>query len=532
MAFAWLPAKGATGTILADPGGPAAALPALPIIVESLGPVLDRQNLLVVEPRGQGKSSPLLCPDIDLNVQSTIAACATLLGPRTQFFTTDQTVADLDAVRQALGVPRVSFYGNSYGTVFAQAYATRFPASTAAVFLDSVVLTTRAGYTDWGMRMRLSNLDLVCDASVACRRLPGTPSGIFTRLVKTLRAHPDPEAPIATLAALGQYASQPVIGREIVAAAAAYLGGDPLPLRRLATEAGSAPYPPLKGAHWAGYLAYVCGDGAFPFDKAASPAERDRQLRAFYAKERPAWPFTLAELGGSTLYDFCVNWPTPRQSPPVRPGSTYPAVPALTVAGDFDTHTPAEVAALTSRFPKSTFSQVRYGVHSMAWSEGCVREGMRAFLAAPAHPATDPRCDLENYKAVGSFPVSAKDVAPVRSAALSRAERTLVAGLYATADDALARRNPLASLHARMTTEAGLRGGRVDFDDNNNVIRLHAAKLAGDLPVTGTITLGAKVSAELVTGGRTVKLSWTPFLAKDRITLSGSLNGRAFTAVT
>ncbi|WP_406319975.1 hypothetical protein OHA77_35265 [Streptosporangium sp. NBC_01639] len=41
----------------------------MPIVEEALGPMLDRQNLLVVELRGLGKSTPLLCPGLDLNVR-------------------------------------------------------------------------------------------------------------------------------------------------------------------------------------------------------------------------------------------------------------------------------------------------------------------------------------------------------------------------------------------------------------------------------------------------------------------------------
>lgn len=101
VAFVWLPAKNAVGTVLANPGGPASALPAMPIMEEALGPVLDRHNLLVVEPRGFGASTPLRCPGLDLNVQATIGACAELLGPRARYFTTDQAVADMNAARSA-----------------------------------------------------------------------------------------------------------------------------------------------------------------------------------------------------------------------------------------------------------------------------------------------------------------------------------------------------------------------------------------------------------------------------------------------
>lgn len=150
VGFAWVPrsdtTRPATGAILANPGGPAAAIAAVPGLEQVLGPVLERRNLLVVEPRGFEASSPLRCPGLDLYDDASIAACAEALGPRVQYFASDQIVADMDAARAALGVQKVSFYGNSYGSVFAHGYATRFPDHTEAVFFDSVVRIGDDGY--------------------------------------------------------------------------------------------------------------------------------------------------------------------------------------------------------------------------------------------------------------------------------------------------------------------------------------------------------------------------------------------------
>ncbi|WP_248963522.1 alpha/beta hydrolase [Sphaerisporangium perillae] len=541
VAFAWSPRKDAIGTILANPGGPAPALPVIPIIEEALGPVLDRQNLLVVEPRGLGESTPLLCPGLDLNVPKTIGECAAHLGPRVQYFTTDQAVADMNAVRQALGVSKVTFYGNSYGTLLAQAYATRHAESTAAVFLDSTMVTTREGYATWPVRTRLDLLDLVCESSRACRALPGTPGGTWTRLVARLRAHPDGKVPFTALAAVGASLFQPVFGREANAAASAYLQGDRAPLHRLAQAVGTSPTPPLEGAQWAGYLAYLCGDGAFPFDRDASPAERSRQLNRYYLEERPLKPFTVTELGGKTRLEFCVNWPTPRHSPPVPLNAEHPPVPVLAVGGDFDTNSPAEVAEEVRRFPNSTFIRVRFGSHSLAWGDQpvdqCVRSVMRSFLAAPSRPVPPGPCSAENYRAAGAFPQSAKEVMPIRASVLTREERRLVGATFATVEDACTRRNPYSLVHSLLKTEPGLRGGRLDFDDKAGTIALEKVRFVGDLTVSGHIHLEGSGKADaqlLITGadGRPheVRLSWSAFLAQEHPPVSGTFDGRVFSS--
>ncbi|WP_326823858.1 alpha/beta hydrolase [Streptosporangium sp. NBC_01756] len=541
VAFAWLPRKDAIGTILANPGGPAPALPDMPIVEEALGPVLDRQNLLVVEPRGLGKSTPLLCPGLDLNVPKTIGECAAQLGPRVRYFTADQAVADMNAVRQALGVSKVTFYGNSYGTLFAQAYATRHAGSTAAVFLDSTMVTTPEGYATWPLRTRLDSLDLVCASSRACRALPGTPGGTWTRLVARLRAHPDQKVPLTALAAVGASLFQPVFGREANAAASAYLQGDRAPLHRLARAVGASPAPPLEGAQWAGYLAYRCGDGASPFDRDASPAERSRQLKRYYLEERPLKPFTVTELGGKTPLEFCVNWPTPRHSPPVPSNAEYPPVPVLAVGGDFDTNSPAEVAEGVRRFPDSTFVRVHFGGHSLAWGDRpvnrCVRSVMRSFLAAPSHPVPPMRCSAENYRAAGAFPQSVEEVTPIRASGLSGEERRLVGAAFATVEDASTRRNPYSSVHSLLKTEPGLRGGRLDFDDKVGTISLEKVRFVDDLTVSGRIRLegSGKATAQLLVTGadrgpHKIRLSWSAFLAQERPPVSGTFDGRVFSS--
>lgn len=177
VAFAWLPRRDvgrpATGTVVANPGGPRQALDAIEPITAALGPVLDRQNLLVVEPRGFGRSTTLSCPGVNLDDPASIRACAVSLGERAVHFGTAQAAEDIDAVRRTLGVGPVSFYGNSYGTLLGHAYAARHPDAVRAVFLDSVVGAGRDGYST------LLAIDQVDDGldnlEVACAPSPDLP---------------------------------------------------------------------------------------------------------------------------------------------------------------------------------------------------------------------------------------------------------------------------------------------------------------------------------------------------------------------
>jgi pimeloyl-ACP methyl ester carboxylesterase len=150
-----------------------------------------------------------------LERQETVTACAARLGPRAGFFTADQAVADMDAVRQALGVPKVTFYGISYGTVFAQAYAARYPGHLSGVLLDSVMPTDKGGHVARPIRTETDPLGVACLPSPACRRLPGDPADALSRLVGHLRAHPDPQVRALSLMSLTNSLYLPMVGREV-----------------------------------------------------------------------------------------------------------------------------------------------------------------------------------------------------------------------------------------------------------------------------------------------------------------------------
>src|SRR4051812_45459894 len=70
---------------------------------------------------------------------AAVRACAAKLGDRRQFFGTDDVVADIDALRRALGVDRIALDGVSYGTYVGERYALAHPGHVSKLVLDSVV---------------------------------------------------------------------------------------------------------------------------------------------------------------------------------------------------------------------------------------------------------------------------------------------------------------------------------------------------------------------------------------------------------
>ncbi|RZQ60717.1 alpha/beta fold hydrolase [Amycolatopsis suaedae] len=562
VAFAWFPrrdrSKPAEGTVLAVSGGPAPALPMAEVYQRALGPVLDRQDLLMIDPRGLGQSSPLLCPGLDLAVQGTIAECGRTLGQRVGYFGTDQAVADFDAVRAALGVERVSVYGTSYGTVWGHAYAVRFPSRVRSVLLDSVVRFGDDGYVRWPLGRPvwpgMENLDAVCRPSRDCRALPGTPPRVWGELVERLRSVPDRAVPLAALLRVPQATVEPAVGAEVNAAAVAYLAGDPLPLRRLVRTfvqvggrehggggggGGGGPDPSA-----AGYLAYLCADAAYPYDRAAAPERKRRQLAEAYATQRPFRPFTADEVQAATggdQHQWCVDWPTSRPSPPLPAGAVYPAVPMLAVGGELDVATTgADAEAMARRFPRGRAVVVPFGGHNPAlgpaagmtgpyWA--CAQEVVRGFLTDPQRPVE--RCSAANYRASGGFARRATqvrgDVAGVRGA-----DRRLVAATVATAADAAARRNPNGAMTGRLTGEPGLRGGRLTLPAPGRA-DLDQVRYVEDVAVSGSVTIdpGGTARADLTAVGpdghsRALTLTWEAFRHGGPAEATGTLDARPF----
>src|ERR1700710_1445251 len=112
--------------IVALAGGPGqAAIPFAQDFTELLGPVAATRDLIVYDQRGVGQSHPLSCHAFEHSRSSpsaTIRSCAAQLGPDRAFYRTADTVADIEAIRQAGGYEKLVLYGTSYGTKVAELY--------------------------------------------------------------------------------------------------------------------------------------------------------------------------------------------------------------------------------------------------------------------------------------------------------------------------------------------------------------------------------------------------------------------------
>ncbi|MFG6467176.1 alpha/beta fold hydrolase [Roseateles sp. BYS87W] len=137
-------------------GGPGqSAISVASRVLPRLSRLNNRRDLVFIDQRGTGKSAPLDCADdskLPLTEQLDEAArlrrldaCRATLEklPYGQdgglrFFTTTLAMQDMDAVRQALGVPQWNLIGASYGTRAALEYLRLFPAQVRRTVIDGV----------------------------------------------------------------------------------------------------------------------------------------------------------------------------------------------------------------------------------------------------------------------------------------------------------------------------------------------------------------------------------------------------------
>ncbi|HEX5926443.1 MAG TPA: alpha/beta fold hydrolase [Baekduia sp.] len=118
-------ARPSLGTIV-GPGGPGSFLiDRATQVVATFAPLLDRRDLVLVDPHGTGRSDPIACrslADVALGftphaqMSAAIGACGRELGPRAGAYGNAAVADDLEAVRAALGIERLDLFGASYGT--------------------------------------------------------------------------------------------------------------------------------------------------------------------------------------------------------------------------------------------------------------------------------------------------------------------------------------------------------------------------------------------------------------------------------
>ena len=322
---------------------------------DAFGPLLRRRDLVLIDQRGTGSSEVVDCPGLQrerIDEDIATAECANQLGPRYQGFTSAESADDIEAVRQALRLGKVTLYGDSYGTFLSQAYSVRYPDS-----LESMVLSSPYPADDPFWRTLypagVHALRLACERSAPCRQTAAARCGEsfpcswgaaarFREVMRRLRqkGRGDDDLLLILLEG-GTWSPGSYLG--IDRGVTEYLSGEPQRLRRLID-------PGRPGGGDPGYYSYgmaqavECNDYPMPWDRSADFDERVAQLDQAikdFPKPKLFAPLSVRQwmmMPASGLVD-CLAWPAPTDlmEPPIPEGDEQPAdLPVLVIAGEFD----------------------------------------------------------------------------------------------------------------------------------------------------------------------------------------------------
>ncbi|HEX4953735.1 MAG TPA: alpha/beta fold hydrolase [Thermoanaerobaculia bacterium] len=358
------------------------------------------RDVLLVDLRGTGKSGPLTCPASG-DVLTAAARggglgmeadeCLRAQSADVRFYANEPAVADLDAVREALGYPRLNLWGGSYGTRTALVYARRYPERVRSVILDGAVAFSLRfplalpRYADAALAQLLAD----CAAEPACRsaypRLESELRELLARLAQAPErvtvAHPRSGEPVEVEVTEALVA--------VIVRGALYTPQSARLLPHAIHQAARGRFEPLfaLSVETAGWsvdtmalgvtLAVLCTE-----DVPRVTVEEAKAAVAGYI------------LGGPEVEQWlesCRQWP---HGPlPARVDELLPLdVPALVLSGGLDPVTPPEAGELMLRHFRNGWHLVAPEAGHNASFSPCVPERMAEFIERASGEGLDLRC--------------------------------------------------------------------------------------------------------------------------------------------
>ncbi|MEU9636738.1 alpha/beta hydrolase [Streptomyces tendae] len=403
------------GVLLTNPGGPGGSGLLYPAVLAASGlpqKVLDSYDIIGFDPRGVGRSTPVTC-DLTQEQQwrgnfppyaHTAADVRREAGParkiaeqcnssRTAWMlphtTTANTARDMDRIRTALGEPKLSYLGASYGSYLGAVYTTLFPRRGDRIVLDSNL--GPGGYDISAMRLFARGLEdrfpdfaafAVAHPEYGLGSTPKQVTAKFFELAERLDAKPRQGVDGA---AFRGHTFESLYADGLMPRLAEFWQavdtGGPLALPELPADLEN-----LMSARFA----VVCQDTRWP----GTVREYQRNV----AVDRVRYPM----LGGSTAgINPCAFWPRERTEPPVRITDRGPSN-VLMLQNERDPGTPLVGArelrrAFGGRATLVTADQGGHGVYPYGRNT-CANDAATRFLTTGERPARDLACGAQQGK--------------------------------------------------------------------------------------------------------------------------------------
>jgi pimeloyl-ACP methyl ester carboxylesterase len=372
------------GVLLFLTGGPGQpGLPSAARIRAALDPVLEDYRLVMLDQRGTGANA-LQCPvlqeqvgttDFDVPTEDAVRDCGDAIGADRRFYSTSDTVADLEMLRVALDAESWTLDGVSYGSYVAERYLIEHPDRVERAVLDSVVphrldLLDPALFGAYGRVLRDA-----CEATGCVT----DPADDLAAVVRETDLGPDLFSAIGIFGIVDpDYGGLP----ELLHAAA---GGDVGPLEGFLEGFRADTRMPAADLSQGLHASTLCAEAVWPWKGDSPLTGRAAALDAFVASlpEQALWPFDRATVRDNGLAVTCLNWPpTPEPAPDPPDDEDLPDVPVLMVVGDRDLSTPVELARQEeARAPRVELVVIPDAGHSLQTrGPDAAREAVSSFL--------------------------------------------------------------------------------------------------------------------------------------------------------
>jgi pimeloyl-ACP methyl ester carboxylesterase len=430
------------GALFFDNGGPGG--PNVPTVRDEDGQQFSEAlrahyDIIGVDPRGVGESTPINCftspeagasffkdfglfPVGEAEFKQFAAKskelgqqCGSNAGPLLSHVTTANVARDFDLIRQAVGDPKLSYLGVSYGTYLGAVLANLFPETVRGIVIDGNVDPTQYATGDRktrrlptdsrqisavGAQATLNGFLDECD-----RRGPGTCAfanggsakakwdQLLARLKTTPLVLPSVEGkPPATLTYAGLlsftlgtlYATPDRWGQFAEILETIFVGNDQAALLEFATAQEQ-----LSGQRASGieqFMAVNCADTDNPRNPRTWIRATDQDIAKF-GPIAQTWSWNSLP---------CATWPVKDAAQYRGPWDAHTAAPVLVVNNLFDPATPYETAVtMTEQLGDARLLTVTGYGHVSYGSSSCSRAAIDRYLVGGTLPPEGSVCDQD-----------------------------------------------------------------------------------------------------------------------------------------
>jgi pimeloyl-ACP methyl ester carboxylesterase len=405
-------------------GGPGQAASDIGILVSALFTLRRNRDIVLVDQRGTGRSKTLQCdssglepeklpPEAQLaqalnataeQVQKEWRRCVETLKGNPATHRTDDYIADLEAVRKAMGYEKINVWGGSYGSRVALRYMKLHPTSIRSAVLDGVAPTTLRLPNDALINSdaQLRQVVSACAQSENCARQFPNLERELTALLVTLRSSPRSVS-----------IAHPATGKTLEARLTdisfastlwpmLYIPETSRMLPFVVSEASRGNFAPFAG---------LLSSGSATADVSVSVAQRFAVMCAEDMSGQT--PVSNERFGAvaANFFEFCKGFPHGRVNAEFFE-PTQSDIPTLLLSGSLDPVTPPSAAELAAKTLTQKKHVVVEGLGHIVSPNACVARLIRKFVEAGVIAEASDTCESELKLPRPLFYVSAMEAKP------------------------------------------------------------------------------------------------------------------------